>query len=175
LKQECSFINITIFIFKPIAGAMFKKLLYVRYLFLIVVIFMMLNSLFFIIGGVIESIEGIRIFITHGLDEDKKPGLKLLKGLDLFLISMVFMIFAIGIVRLFGIYKHDGDDGLPSWLNIGSFKELKVLLWETILVTLVVFTLTSIATDRSGLHWEMLILPGVILILSLSLFLMRKH
>lgn len=153
---------------------MFKKLLYVRYLFLIVVIFMMLNSLFFIAGGVIESIEGIRLFITHGLDEEQKPGLKLLKGLDLFLVSIVFMIFAIGIVRLFGIYKHDDSD-LPSWLNISSFKELKVLLWETILVTLVVFTLTGIATDRSGLHWEMLILPGVILILSLSLYLMRKH
>jgi uncharacterized membrane protein YqhA len=153
---------------------MFKKLLYVRYLFVIVVIFMMLNSLFFVIGGVIESIEGVRLFISHGLDEEKKPGLKLLKGLDLFLISMVFMIFAIGIIRLFGIYK-DNSDELPSWLNIHSFKELKVLLWETILVTLVVFTLTSIATDRSGLHWEMLILPGVILILSLSLYFMRKH
>ena len=66
-------------------------------------------------------------------------------------------------------------DGLTAWLNINNFKELKVLLWETILVTLVVFTLTSIATDRSGLHWEMLILPGVVLILSLSLYLMRKH
>ena len=153
---------------------MFKKLLYVRYLFVIVVIFMMLNSLFFDIGGVIESIEGVRLFISHGLDEEKKPGLKLLKGLDLFLISMVFMIFAIGIIRLFGIYN-DKNDELPSWLNIHSFKELKVLLWETILVTLVVFTLTSIATDRSGLHWEMLILPGVILILSLSLYFMRKH
>ena len=153
---------------------MFKKLLYLRYLFLIVVIFMMINSLFFIIGGVIESVDGIRLFIMHGLDEEKKPGLKLLKGLDLFLISLVFMIFAIGIVRLFGIYNHDNDD-LPAWLNLHSFKELKVLLWETILVTLVVFTLTGIATDRSGLHWEMLILPAVILILSLSLFLMRKH
>ncbi|MBL7757929.1 MAG: hypothetical protein JNL59_11050, partial [Chitinophagaceae bacterium] len=65
---------------------MFKKLLYLRYLFLIVVIFMMINSLFFIIGGVIESVDGIRLFIMHGLDEEKKPGLKLLKGLDLFLI-----------------------------------------------------------------------------------------
>lgn len=153
---------------------MFKKLLYLRYLFVIVVIFMMINSLFFVIGGVIESVEGIKLFFNHGLDEDKKPGLKLLKGLDLFLISMVFMIFAIGIIRLFGIYNHEKDD-LPAWLSVNSFKELKVLLWETILVTLVVFTLTGIATDRSGLHWEMLILPGVILILSLSLFLMRKH
>jgi uncharacterized membrane protein YqhA len=153
---------------------MFKKLLYVRYLFVIVVIFMMLNSVFFIIGGVIESVEGMRILIRHGLDEEKKPGLKLLKGLDLFLVSIVFMIFAIGIIRLFGIYNDEKND-LPSWLNINNFKELKVLLWETILVTLVVFTLTSIATDRSGLHWEMLILPGVVLILSLSLYFMRKH
>jgi uncharacterized membrane protein YqhA len=87
---------------------------------------------------------------------------------------IVFMIFAIGIIRLFGIYNDEKHE-LPSWLNINNFKELKVLLWETILVTLVVFTLTSIATDRSGLHWEMLILPGVVLILSLSLYLMRKH
>ena len=50
---------------------MFKKLLYVRYLFVIVVIFMMLNSVFFIIGGIIESVEGMRILISHGLDEEK--------------------------------------------------------------------------------------------------------
>ena len=153
---------------------MFKKLLYVRYLFVIVVIFMMLNSVFFIIGGIIESVEGMRILISHGLDEEKKPGLKLLKGLDMFLVSIVFMIFAIGIIRLFGIYNDEMHE-LPSWLNINNFKELKVLLWETILVTLVVFTLTSIATDRSGLHWEMLILHGVVLILSLILYLIRKH
>lgn len=153
---------------------MFKKLLYLRYLFLVVVFFMMVNSIFFIIGGVIESVEGIKMFLEHGLDEEKRPGIKLLKGLDLFLISMVFMIFAIGIVRLFGIYNHEEGE-LPSWLNIHNFKELKVLLWETILVTLVVFTLTGIASDRGGLRWDMLVLPAVTLTLSLSLYIMRKH
>ncbi|HLO82293.1 MAG TPA: hypothetical protein VK166_15120 [Chitinophagaceae bacterium] len=66
------------------------------------------------------------------------------------------------------------DAHVPSWLKIDDFKELKVLLWETILVTLVVFTLTKVASAKEVLTWDAMILPGVILALTGSLFLMRK-
>lgn len=152
---------------------MFKKLLLVRYMFLIVVLFMMLSSMAFIIGGVLECAEGFRILYEHGLDEEKRPGMKLLKGLDLFLVSIVFMIIALGILRVFGFTGQQRQD-TEQWMDMHAFRDLKVLIWETILVTMVVFTMTFIASAKV-FHWEMLILPGSVLLLSLALFVMRKH
>jgi uncharacterized membrane protein YqhA len=153
---------------------MFSKILQVRYVFLIAVIFTFLNSLFFLIGGVIESIHGYRLFFEHGLDGEYRPGAYLLKGLDLFLVGLVFLIFALGIMRIFTHYNST-DENLPAWLRISDFKELKILLWETVIVTLVIFTLTEIVTSKQSLKLDALILPGVILMLTLSLFLMKRN
>jgi uncharacterized membrane protein YqhA len=106
------------------------------------------------------------------MSEEHRPGMYLLKGLELFLVSMVFMIFSLAILRLFIAYG-DGDEHLPPWLKIHNFKELKLLLWETIIVTLVVFSLTKMASIES-LTWTALILPGIILMLTVGLFLMKK-
>jgi uncharacterized membrane protein YqhA len=151
---------------------MFKNILGVRYVFLIAVVFTFINSIFFIIGGAMECIKGYKIFMEHGMSEEFRPGMYLLRGLELFLVSMVFMIFALAILRLFIVY-HATNEQVPGWLKINGFKELKVLLWETILVTLVVFTLTKVASAEA-LSWNALILPGVILILTGSLFLMQR-
>ena len=153
---------------------MFNKFLRIRYVFLVAVFFTFLNSLFFLIGGVIESMHGYRLFYEHGLDGEDRPGAYLLKGLDLFLVSMVFLIFAFGIMRIFTHY-HSADDNLPAWLRIKDFKELKILLWETVIVTLVVFTLTEIVTSKQSLKPDALIMPGVILILTVSLYLMKRN
>lgn len=147
-------------------------MLKVRFIFLIAVLFTMLNSIFFLLGGVIESVHGYRVFMEHGLDENYRPGLFLLKSLDMFLVSMVFLIFGLGILRLFIHYKSE-DESLPGWLRIKDFKELKVLLWETVIVTLVVFTLTEIISTKQALKPDALIMPGIILVLSISLFLMK--
>jgi predicted membrane channel-forming protein YqfA (hemolysin III family) len=64
---------------------------------------------------------------------------------------------------------------LPPWLKIDSFKELKILLWETIIVTMVVFTLTQIASLKNTLTLDVLILPGTVFILSISLYFVKKE
>lgn len=153
---------------------MFNKILRIRYVFLIAVVFTLLNSFFFLIGGVLESIHGYMLFYQHGLDGESRPGTYLLKGLDMFLVSMVFLIFALGIMRIFTHY-HSSDENLPGWLRINNFKELKILLWETVIVTLVVFTLTEIVSSNKALNLDALIMPGVILILTVSLFLMKRN
>lgn len=152
---------------------MFKNILLIRYLFLVAVVFTFINSMFFMYGGVLECIKGYKLILAEGMSEELKPGLHLLRGLELFLVSMVTLIFSLGMLRLFIVY-HTNDEHVPSWLKLESFKELKVLLWETILVTLVVFTLTKVASDMEILTWDALILPGVILALTGSLFLMKK-
>jgi uncharacterized membrane protein YqhA len=151
----------------------FKHILVVRYFYVIAVIFTFVNSLFFLYGGVLECITGYNMILDHGMSAELKPGLYLLKGLEHFLISMVFMIFALGILKLF-IFDHTSEEHIPSWLKIDEFKELKVLLWESILVTLVVFTLDKLVSATEVLTWNALIFPGVILALTASLYLMKK-
>jgi uncharacterized membrane protein YqhA len=107
------------------------------------------------------------------MSAELKPGLYLLKGLEHFLISMVFMIFALGILKLF-IFDQTSEEHIPTWLKIDEFKELKVLLWESILVTLVVFTLDKLVSATEVLTWNASIFPGVILVLTASLYLMKK-
>jgi uncharacterized membrane protein YqhA len=126
------------------------------------------------VGGVIESVHGYKAFLNEGINKDEHPGMYLLKGLDLFLVSIVFLIFALGLMRLFTHYHHTEED-LPPWLKIDSFKELKILLWETIIVTMVVFTLTQIASLKNTLTLDVLILPGTVFILSISLYFVKKE
>jgi uncharacterized membrane protein YqhA len=159
-----------------------KNLLRIRYVYLIAVIFTLLNSIFFLISGVIESVHGFKIFF-HKLStgEPILIGVYFMESLDRFLIAFVFMIFGLGIWKLFFIKKGQAQD-LPDWLNIESFKELKILLWETIMVTLVVFTISIVVNTTAekgakidSLDWHALVLPSVILILSASLYLMKKE
>ena len=159
-----------------------EKLLRIRYVYIIAVIFTLLNSFFFLITGVLESIHGFKIFFRKlRTGEPILTGIYFMESLDKFLIAFVFMIFGLGIWKLFYV-KNTIDEDLPGWLRIASFKDLKILLWETILVMLVVFTVSMVVntTTEKGvkidsLEWNALVLPAIILILSASLFLMRKE
>jgi uncharacterized membrane protein YqhA len=159
-----------------------EKLLRIRYVYIIAVIFTLLNSLFFLLSGVIESIHGFKIFFRKlATGEPILIGIYFMESFDRFLVAFVFMIFGLGIWKLFYVKKEQTEE-LPDWLNIESFKELKILLWETILVMLVVFTISMVVNTTAekgakleSLDWNALVLPSIILILSASLFLMRKH
>jgi len=152
---------------------MFDKLLRIRYIFSIAVVFLLLSSLVFLIVGATQSLHGIIEFVSAGFvpNEEIRPGLHMLEGLDSFMISLVFFIFGLGIARLF-IFDKAESKLIPGWLNIHNLKELKVLLWETILITLVILCLNSLIKSPAA-SWELLVLPILILILSAALFLMR--
>lgn len=102
----------------------------------------------------------------------------LLRAVDLFLIAIVFFVFSLGILILF---NNKGDAAflgkLPEWLRIKNFMQLKIILWEAILTTLVVSYLARLAEERmsgeaSGV--KDLIIPGAILLIAVSLFLLKK-
>jgi uncharacterized membrane protein YqhA len=152
---------------------MFSRLLQARYVFLIAVVFLLLNSIIFILAGAVHSFHGIIEFIELGFlpDEESRPGLHLLEGLDMFMVALVFLIFGLGIARLF-IFDKIESSQIPSWLNIRDLKGLKILLWETILVTLVILCVTNLVKHPAR-TWEALIFPIIILILTLALYLMR--
>lgn len=154
---------------------MIHKIRPFRYIYLIAVIVTLVNSIFFLLTGVALSIEGYQMFIEVKFVklEGTYPGLLLLESLDAFIISLVFMIFGIGVARIFIFDKYDGHN-LPDWLNVKTLGELKILLWRTILFALVMFTVTHLIKHPVD-SWKVLLLPIVILILSLSLFLIHKR
>jgi len=152
---------------------MFKKLLRIRYVVLLAVLTMFINSVFLIIGGTILSVKGYIEFIRNGFipSETYKPGIYIMKGLDGFMLAIIFIIFGLGIARLF-LFNSVSDEEIPSWLRFQDMKGLKVILWETILVTLVIYCLQVLLTYKQ-LSPDLLIIPGAILLLSLALFFVR--
>lgn len=152
---------------------MVDKILHVRYMYLVAVIFTLINSLFFMIAGVVNCIEGYRLYFnTWRGQHEGSAAIVLLEGLDAFLVSLVFLVFSLGMWKIFIRYDVSIQK-LPPWLDIKSFKELKLLLWETILVSLVVFCISAVASHIDSLTWEILILPAIVLLLSIGLYLMR--
>ena len=152
---------------------MLQKLLNIRYIVILVVAFCFLNSGFFIIGGSVLSIKGYVAHVQNGFMpmEDYQSGLYIMKGLDAFMLAIIFIIFGLGLARLF-LVKEDSKEQIPTWLRFDDMKGLKVLLWETILVTLVIFCLQTLLTAHTQ-KAELLILPGAILLLSVALFFVR--
>jgi uncharacterized membrane protein YqhA len=152
---------------------MLKKLLNIRYIIIVAVAIMLLNAVFLIIGGVVISVKGYIVFINNSFtpNETYEAGLHLMEGLDAFMLAIIFIIFGLGIGRLF-LFNQVEDEKVPHWLRFDDIKGLKVLLWETILVTLVIFCLQKLLHFKTE-SFEMLILPGAILLLSLALFFVR--
>jgi uncharacterized membrane protein YqhA len=132
-----------------------------------------MNSIFFIVGGTVYSVKGYVEFARNGFmpSETLNPGLQILKGLDTFMLAIIFIIFGLGIARLF-LFNKAPDEQIPSWLRFHEMKGLKVLLWETILVTLVIYCLQVLLTQKE-LDYELLILPCAILLLAVALFFIK--
>jgi uncharacterized membrane protein YqhA len=155
---------------------MLTRLLAVRWVYVIAVAFTLLNSVAFLLAGVRWSLEGYAgLYRQGGPQAVADARLALLESLDSFLVALVFLIFSLGIMKIFVGYDHS-DEGLPSWLRIHDFVELKILLWESILVTLVVMCMTTVAHRRATLAWDVLVLPAIVLVLAVGLYLVRqKH
>jgi uncharacterized membrane protein YqhA len=153
---------------------MIERIFQIRWIILIVVIFTVLNAVAFLFTGISSSIEGY-IDIVSVDNTNLNPGLVILDALDDFLTALVFIIFAMGIAVLFLPKKREVlKEKLPEWLNINTFTDLKLLLWEAVLTTLVVYFVNSVVKRDGDYSWEMLILPGSILMLSLCIYILRK-
>lgn len=136
------------------------------------------------IAGVALALIGIYEFVlavSHvtSVDREHVAGLiatGLLKTVDMFLMVIVFFVFSLGVLILF-----DDPENLPirlpHWLQIKTFIQLKVILWEAILTTLVVSYLAGLAEKKFDNHsssFNDLIIPGAILLIALSLFFLKK-
>lgn len=100
----------------------------------------------------------------------------LLHAIDAFLVAIVFFVMALGLFVLFNYSDSALPVSLPDWLRVKNFTQLKIILWEAILTTLVVSWLASLVeTKISGGAYDLrsLIIPGGILLIALSLFFLK--
>lgn len=128
--------------------------------------------------GVYETVLGIIGVSLGEIKSETTPGLLLFQALDLFLIGFLFLIFSIGFLQLF--YPKPSKvmnvvDGItPQWLHVESFTQLKLILWDTVLTTLVVLFIGDAFTAGGEYDWDLTIIPIGILLISLSKFLIKK-
>lgn len=101
----------------------------------------------------------------------------LLAAVDLYLIAIVFFVFSLGLLVLFESPGVEIPVKIPEWLRVKNFIQLKVILWESILTTLVIGYLTSVAEKRISykeINVHDLIIPAGILLIALSLYFLKK-
>ena len=136
-------------------------------------------------SGIVLTVLGgydfIHTFTYLGDDGHNVVGMmavSLLRSVDLFLIAIVFFVFSVGVFALFNTKEERVFPiNFPKWLEIRNFIQLKVILWEAILTTLVVSYLAGLAEQRmqgEPLGPQHLIIPGAILLIAISLFFLKK-
>lgn len=101
-------------------------------------------------------------------------GIYFIQSIDFILGTIVSFIMMAGIASLFNLIPKQRYKLVPEWLQVQNIHELKMLLWETLLLTLVVYFISIVFEYKGNYEWETLILPGSILLLSLG-YRVLKH
>jgi uncharacterized membrane protein YqhA len=149
-------------------------LLKFRKVYVVAVVVTLANSLIALALGVYHAYLGlVQLGELFFKGKESLPDLNMFESLDYFLVSFVFLIFSVGLTSIF-LQNTETVSKAPGWLRITSLKDLKVLMWETVLVTMVVYALTSTIREGNQLKPDLLIIPIIVLVLSLGLWLIRK-
>lgn len=151
-----------------------------KFIFKIVIAIPVLSSLVisvaFIIGGVMRGVQGIIGVLRGQIKTAEYPGLKLFEALELFIFSLLCIIFALGFSKLF-MPKSKLSDALesvtPDWLRKTNFQQLKLILWETILTTILALFIGILLKNTGNLSWQMTIFPISIALISMAIYLIR--
>ena len=126
--------------------------------------------------GIVAVILGAKRLVESILTlmgfHEGKAGIHMIESVDTFLFALVILILAGGIFKLFV-----GDENTLKnsivFSEIKTFKDLKVLLWETLLLTLTVWCSLGFFLKPTSLSYELLIFPVTIVLLALALKLMK--
>ena len=152
--------------------------------FSVLIVIINIIALLIFASGLVMTILGgydfLMVFSHFSADQHETAGLMavdLLNAVDIFLVAIVFYVLSIGIMILFNNSNATFPVKLPEWLRIKNFLHLKIILWEAILTTLVVSYLAALAEKKINgveITWQHLIVPVAVLLISLSLFLVRR-
>ena len=141
---------------------------------MVVMLFLATLSLLLIAG--VFTYKGVEIILSGDVftTAHSGAGVYFLQAMDLILGTIVTMVLMIGIMSLFEIIPKGKIEFLPEWIHVTDFKHLKVLLWETILLAMVVFFFGEMFNAHGKYEWTMLALPASILLLSVGVYFVRK-
>ncbi|MGH7680580.1 MAG: YqhA family protein [Candidatus Eiseniibacteriota bacterium] len=148
----------------------------IRFLAVVVVFLLSFHALALLAIGGARTYQAVQLFLQGPpWDGADRPGIHIAESVDALLFALVLLVLAIGTTTLFlGSSSGHESEPIPSWMRVKSLTDLKMLLWEGILLTLVVAAMTDIMTNIRNLSVVNLILPGSILVLSVSYFLLKK-
>jgi uncharacterized membrane protein YqhA len=136
---------------------------------LVVVFITFLNALVFFWLGVYHSFEAYVDVVLNR--PENRPGIVMIESLDRFLIGFVFIIFSVGLSRLFLSETTFLKNYELPWLKITGFTQLKTLLISALLVALFVAwspTAITIAQQTQTIEWSQLIFPACLLMVALA-------
>jgi len=156
---------------------MFQHLLKVRYLAVVIVLVAVLDAVGSMVLGIQQAFHAYALILRGSQNgSSRRPGLEMLHSLDFLIVSIVLLVLALGIAKLFLRRPDEHDDPqLPVWLRIKSITELKVLIWEMILTTLLIVAMSELSEAiYQEPTWTVLLTPVAILLLALSLFFMKR-
>ena len=150
---------------------MIDRIFRMRYLAVIINVFVGINTLGLICLGIFRTYRAIlHLFDMESYsDPEFSPGIEIAEAIDVFLIALVFLVFLIGINTLF--IRYDDEDYLnsvPKWMRVKDFSELKLILMEAIIATAFILFISGFATQVEQFDWEFLVIPGSILLLAIS-------
>ena len=161
-----------------------SKILLLRYISLISIAFSFVGSGFMFYMGATKTLKAIGFYINGqvevGVHQHLSPSsfaiVSLIESLDAFLFALVLLIFSYGILQIFILRRPLGSsEHQLAWMNIHNISQLKMMLIEVIIVILFVFFLKYTMLHFAEASWEMLTLPISILLLSISLYILKKE
>ena len=150
-----------------------------KFIIVVPILCTFLISVIFIGAGVYETILGGYGILNGQIGTDARPGILLVQALDFFLLAFLFLIFSIGFAQLF-IPKPSRimsviDSITPEWLKVENFTQLKLILWDTVLTTLVVLVVGDVFRTKGLYDWQLAIVPAIVLLIALSKYLIKKN
>ena len=149
---------------KPWYNGAISKLFSMKYLAFIVSLLLLVTGILAMVLGIETIIDSVAELLGY---KSGDSGVHLLDAVGTFLFSLVILILSGGIYKLF-VGDADTFKHISVFAKLKSFKDLKILLWETILLTLTVGAALNFFLDEEY-SYEQLILPAGILILALAL------
>ncbi len=163
-----------------------QALLRLRYLTVAAIGFSAVAALLMFVMGAVTMVQAVGIYAGSGEDPALSSDaaldatVKVVTGLDQFLLALFLVIFASGVYSLWWSPESAGVDevpkAIPRWLSVRTVSDLKLQLVEVIAVILAVLFLKVLLeiTKSDVLPWTVLVLPAGVLLLAGAVWLIRN-
>jgi uncharacterized membrane protein YqhA len=153
-----------------------------RFLIILIIALIFISAIFITGLGIVDLWLGISHLWTENQSEHyitTATAIGIMEGVDTLLVAVVLFIFSYGLLVIFFSSKDEllNQLNIPTGLRMKSFLDLKIVLWEAALTTLVIGFLIAVAdtelhNQEPGI--EILYIPIAIALITASLFLIKK-